>query len=71
MADKMYFENISREGRMRTEVYALEQLVHERFDDNGVECATVSVGVHILLKIFVHVFEDEHKLILGVNDIVK
>jgi hypothetical protein len=53
------------------ELDALEKLVHEGFDGDGVECSSVTLGVHIFLQILIHVFEDEHELVLRVDDIVK
>ena len=49
---------------------AVEKLVHEGLDGDVVELAALAAGVHELLQIFVHVFKDEHKLVLGVYDIV-
>ena len=53
------------------EVDALEQLVHERFGGSRLEGTPLSVGVHVSLEVAVHEFEDEHELILGMDDIVK
>jgi hypothetical protein len=44
-------------------------LKHERFDFVGRE--RTAVCVHILFKVFVHVFEYEHEFIFGVNDVVE
>ena len=49
---------------------ALEELVHEGFDGDVVQLAAGAAGVHVLLKVLVHVFEYEHELILGMYDIV-
>lgn len=50
---------------------ALEELVHEGFDGHVVELTALAARVHELLEVFVHVFEDEHELVLGVNDVVE
>ena len=50
---------------------ASEELVHEGLDGGGVECSSVAAGVHIFLQVLVHVLEDEHELVLGVDDIVQ
>ena len=49
---------------------ALEQLVHEGFNGDVVQLTTGAAGVHVLLQVLVHVFKDEHELILSVYDIV-
>ena len=49
----------------------LEKLVHEGFDGDVVELAAGVAAVHELFEIFVHVFEDEHEFIFGVDDIVE
>ena len=33
--------------------------------------SSVAVGIHVLLEISIHVLEDEHELVLGVDDIVQ
>jgi hypothetical protein len=53
------------------EVDALEELVHEGFDGDGGQCSSISLSVHVLLQILIHVFEDQHELVLSVNDIVE
>ena len=53
------------------EVDALEQLVHERLDGHRFQSAPLAVGVHVLLKVAVHELEDEHKFVLGVDDVVQ
>jgi hypothetical protein len=52
------------------EVNALEELVHERFDGDRGQCSSLALCVHILLQILIHIFEDQHELVLGVDDIV-
>lgn len=54
-----------------TERCALEELVHEAPDCDGVQCAAFSVGVHVLLKILVAVLEDQDELGLCVYDVVE
>jgi len=54
-----------------TKVDALQQLVHEGLDDHGFESAALALGVHVLLKIAIHILENEHQLVLGVDDIVQ
>ena len=49
----------------------LEELVHEGFDGDVVELTAVSTGVHVFLEVFVHVFEDEHEFVFGVDDVVE
>lgn len=53
------------------EVDALEQLVHEGLDGGGLESTALAVRVHVSLKISIHVLEDEHELVLSVNDVVE
>jgi hypothetical protein len=53
------------------EINSLEKLVHKRFDGGGIQRPSVSVGVHVLLQILVHIFKYQHELILSVDDIVK
>lgn len=45
--------------------------MHEGLDGNGIKHAAVASRIHVLLKILVHVLEDEHELVLGVDDIVQ
>ena len=45
--------------------------MHEGLDGYEIELATCATGVHKLLEVFVHVFEDEHELVLRVDDIVQ
>ena len=49
---------------------ALEELVHEGFDSDVVQLPAGTTGVHILLEVLVHVFKNEHELVLGVYDVV-
>ena len=53
------------------EVDALEELVHEGLDGGGLEGAALAVGVHVTLEVAVHVLEDEHELVFGVDDVVE
>lgn len=53
------------------EVDALEKLEHEGLDGQGLQCASFAVGVHVLLEIAVHVLEDEHEFVLGMDNIVE
>jgi hypothetical protein len=53
------------------EVDALEELVHEGFDGDGGQCSSISLGIHVLLQVLIHIFEDQHELVLGMNDIVE
>jgi hypothetical protein len=51
---------------------AAQQLVHEWLDYGGIECATIAVCAHVAVEIsLVHVLEDEHQFVLGVDDIVQ
>lgn len=54
-----------------TESDTLEQVIHERLDRGRVESTPIAASVHVLLQILVHVFEDQHELVLGVNDVVQ
>jgi hypothetical protein len=53
------------------ELDSTQQLVHERFDRDRVEGATVALGIHVPLEILVHELEDEHEFIFGVDNIVE
>ena len=53
------------------EVNAFEELVHEGFDGYGVQSSAIALCVHVLLEIFVHVVEDEHEFVFGVDDIME
>lgn len=53
------------------EVDAPQQLVHEGLDGGGLQRTPVAVGVHVLLQVAVHKLEDEHELVLGVDDVVE
>lgn len=50
---------------------AAHQLVHEGLDGGGVEGASIAARVHVALQVLVHELEDEHELVLGVNDVVQ
>ena len=50
---------------------ALKELVHEGFDRDVVQLPATAAGVHVFLEVFVHVFENEHELVLGVDDVVE
>lgn len=52
------------------EVNALEKLVHEGFDGDWGQCSSLALCVHVPLQIFIHVFKDQHELVLSVDDIV-
>ena len=45
--------------------------MHEGFDGDVVELTTGVSTIHVFFEVFVHVLEDEHELVLGVNDIVE
>ena len=58
------------------EGYAAQELPHEAFDGAGFEgAARAAVGrvvaVHVLFEVFVHVLEDEHEFVFGVDDVVE
>lgn len=53
------------------ECNALKELVHEGFDSDVIELTAAAAGIHVFLQIFVHVFEDQHEFVLGVDDIVE
>ena len=50
---------------------ALKELVHEGFDGDVIELTASAPGIHVFLQIFVHVFEDQHEFVLGVDDIME
>lgn len=50
---------------------AAKQLVHERLDRDIVQLPAVTFGVHVPLQVLVHILEDEHQLVLRVDDIVE
>ena len=50
---------------------SLEELVHEGFDGDIIELTALAAGIHEFLKVFVHVFEDEHEFVFGVDDVVE
>lgn len=50
---------------------ALKKLVHKRFDGDIIELTSRIARVHVFLKVLVHVFEDEHEFVFGVDDIVQ
>ena len=49
---------------------ALQELVHEAPNRDGIESATLAMDVHVLLEVALAVLEDEHELRLGMDDIV-
>jgi hypothetical protein len=53
------------------EVNALQELMHKGFDGGRGQCSSLALCVHVLLQVLVHVFEHQHELILGVDNIVK
>ena len=65
------FEVAVQDAVVVAEGDALEELVHEGFDGDVVELAARVAAVHVFFKVFVHVFEDEHEFVLGVDDIVE
>lgn len=54
-----------------TEVDTLQELIHEALDGGRLECAALAVGVHISFEVTIHILEDEHQLVLRVDDIMK
>lgn len=50
---------------------AVQELVHEGFDGEVVELAAGAARVHEFLEVLVHVFEDEHEFVVGVDDVVE
>lgn len=44
--------------------------MHEGFDGDVVQLTAGAAGIHVLLEVLVHVFEDEHKLVFGMYNIV-
>ena len=50
---------------------AVEQLVHEGSHGEEVELAAGAAGVHEFLEVLVHVFEDEHEFVFGVDDVLE
>ena len=53
------------------EVDAAEELLHEGFDGHGVKLTAVAAAVHVFLQVFVHVFENEHEFVFGVDNIME
>ena len=53
------------------EINALEKLVHEGLDGDRVESSAVALCIHVFLQVLVHVIEDEHEFVFGVDDIVE
>ena len=56
--------------------YAAKKLKHEALDSNSVKSSSrtaglVRVGIHVLLQIFIHILEHQHKFVLGMDNIVK
>ena len=50
---------------------ALQQLVHEGFDNLWLQSSALAVCVHVLLEVAVHELEHQHKFVLGVDHIVQ
>lgn len=50
---------------------ALQELVHEGFDGDVVELAAGAAAVHVFFEVLIHVFEDEHEFVFGVDDVVQ
>lgn len=50
---------------------ALEKLIHEAPDCDGVEGAAIAVNIHVLLEVPFAKLEDEHELRLGVYHVVE
>jgi len=50
---------------------ALEQLEHEAAYGHLIQCAAVSVLIHVLLEILFTKFENENQFRLSVNDVVE
>lgn len=53
-----------------TKVYPLEQLIHEAFDRSWLESATFAVCVHVSFQVAIHIFENKHELVFGVDNIM-
>lgn len=49
----------------------LKELVHERLDGHIIELAALTARVHEFLEIFVHIFEDKHEFVFGMDDVVE
>ena len=49
----------------------LEKLVHKTPDGDWVQCAALAMNIHVLLEIALAVLEDEDKLSLSVDNVVK
>ena len=56
---------------LMAEVDPAEELLHEGFDGDGVELATIAARVHVFLQVFVHVFEYEHKFVFRMDNVVE
>ena len=46
-------------------------MVHETPDGHRIQCATITVSVHILFEISVTVFKDKDEFGLGMDNVVK
>ena len=70
------FEVAVEDAVVVAERYAVQELPHEALDCAGFQRAPSAavgrlVAVHVLLKVFVHVLEDEHEFVLGVDYVVE
>ena len=45
--------------------------MHKGFDCDVVELAARIAGVHEFFEVLVHIFEDEHEFVFGVDDVVE
>ena len=53
------------------EVDRLQKLIHKTLNRNRRQSTSITVGIHVLFEIFIHVFENQHQLVLGVDDVVQ
>lgn len=65
------FEIAMQDAVFVAEGDTLEELIHEGFDCDVVELTALAARVHEFLEVFVHVFEDEHEFVFGVDDVVE
>lgn len=54
-----------------TEGSALEELVHETPNGDGIERPAIAVLIHVLFEILIAIFEDEDQLCFAVNNIME
>lgn len=54
-----------------TKIDRLQQLIHKTLNRNRRQRSSITIRVHVLLEIFIHIFENQHELVFGVDDVVE